>query len=137
MRYQQIVLFFFVLLTSWVQAQVIHDIKVEGINVLNRSVIIKQLNIKVKDDVTEADLNLAMKHMYHSGLYDRVELSIEQGVLKVQVAENPVIRKVVIHGGKELKDDQKESLKNEYSIKKGKILRHKSSYLKCQKIIKL
>ena len=55
-------------------------------------------NLKVGDDIKTNDLNISLKEIYNTNYFEDVKMSFEDGILKINVKENPIIQSVLING---------------------------------------
>ena len=55
--------------------------------------------------VTPEDLNLAVRRLYDSGLFESVDVMPEAGRLVITVSENPTINQIAFEGNSSLKDE--------------------------------
>lgn len=57
-------------------------------------------------DLSEAELDAALKSMYRSNLFARVDISRQRDGVHVHVEENPVIARIAFEGNSKIKDKQ-------------------------------
>lgn len=84
-------------------ATVINKIYVSGNNSIDTGFILKALPIKVGEDVSNADINLAIKLLFAQGLFANVNISERGGNLYVKVKEQQTIESVNITGNVAIK----------------------------------
>ena len=97
------------LLTLWAFpafAERIEGIRVDGTQRIDQHTILSYLDIKVGDNVSQMDLDKALKRLYRVGFFADVSLRMERGILNVSIAENPVINEIIFEGNKKFKNDQ-------------------------------
>ena len=88
----------------------VNKIEVEGLERVERETVLSYLNINTGDNVSQEDLDDALKQVYATGLFADVAFAVkEEGVLVVRVAENPIINKRVFDGNEKVSDDLLES----------------------------
>lgn len=61
--------------------------------------------IQAGQPVTPEQLNLAVRKLYDSGLFETVDVMPEAGRLVIAVKENPTINQIAFEGNKSIKDD--------------------------------
>ena len=89
-------IFFFILSTNITLAQIIKDIKVNGNQRISSPTIILS-NAKINENIDEYDINLYLK-IYMKQLFQNVKLKLENGILYINVEEEPIIQSVVFNG---------------------------------------
>ncbi len=62
--------------------------------------------IEAGQPVTPEDLNLAVRRLYDSGLFESVDVMPEAGRLVITVVENPTINQIAFEGNSSIKDEQ-------------------------------
>jgi outer membrane protein insertion porin family len=87
-------------------AAVIKDIKVNGLQSVERPTLDAFLAIKPGQNVTEDQISEAIKRAFDTGLFKDVQISTQGSSLVVNVVENPVIAEVKIEGNEKLSDDK-------------------------------
>ena len=55
-------------------------------------------DVSLNSDLNENDLMKILKKLYETGFFEDISLSINQEILKISVAENPVIEKIDFQG---------------------------------------
>ncbi len=96
-------IFFFVFIiislnTNLVQAEVIKKIDVYGNERLAKETIILFSDLNIEDDIYSEDLNNAFKRLYETDYFKDIKISFNNGYLKINVKENPLIQSVIISG---------------------------------------
>ena len=84
--------------------QVVQEIRVNGAQRVESSTVLNYLDVKVGDRVDQSSLNEALKKVYNTGLFADIALKQDNGVLFVDVAENPVINEIAFEGNDKIKD---------------------------------
>ena len=105
-----------------VSAEIISDLKVEGNNRVSNETIYIFSKIKKGDDVSNADLNDALKRLYETNFFEDVKLSLENKILTIKVIEYPVVQEIIINGIKRKKTVEE--------IKEQVILKEKNPFRK-------
>ncbi len=99
------------------KSTIIEKIEINGNLRVNNETIKMFTGIKVGDDLTNNQLNDALKKLYETNFFEDVQLRIEDSILKISVKENAIIRSIKIDGVKN-KTLEKALFEN-ISLKKG------------------
>ena len=97
--YKLLLFFYFLLITS-VQSEVISNMKVTGNKRVSAETIKVYGDIKFNKDYSKKDLNNVLKSLYETNFFENVTLDIENGILKVNVKEYQIINKIEFKGEK-------------------------------------
>ena len=94
---------FFVLLiiivsTKFVYSEIVKKIEVSGNDRLAKETIILFSEINVNDNIYSEDLNKAFKKLFETDYFKDIKISFNNGYLKIEVVENPLIQSVIING---------------------------------------
>lgn len=84
---------------------VIRDIKVDGNNRIESATVDAYLTVAAGDPYDAQKINDSLKALFSTGLFADVSISFNQGVLLVNVVENPIINRIAFEGNQRLKDD--------------------------------
>lgn len=87
-------------------AQVIRSIDVEGAQRLEADTILSYLRMHVGDRYTQAAGDQVLKDLFATELFSDVRLRNDNGVVTIQVKENPVVNRIILEGNKRLKEDK-------------------------------
>ena len=99
-------------LSSNSQSEVIKNIEVVGNKRISKETILVLGNIKAETQFTDISLNNALKALYETDFFSDIKFSIsDNGLLKINVKENPIIEKININGIK-----KKSFVENIYSL---------------------
>ena len=79
-------------------AEIVKEIKVEGNQRISKATINVIGEIKLNEDYNNDNLNNILKNLYNSNFFADVNLNLENGILKINVIENPIIEEIVIEG---------------------------------------
>lgn len=96
------------------RADVLKSISVDGTKRIESATVRTYLNMTAGQEVAEADLDAATKTLFATGLFSDVSVKMNNGVLKITVAENPIVYQVYFEGNKALDED---ALKSETQLK--------------------
>ena len=87
----------------------VKDIRVKGLGRVEPETVASYLNIKAGETTNEDALNEALKNLYSTGMFEDVTINENNGVLTVNVSENPIISQVLFDGNDKVDDDMLES----------------------------
>ncbi len=94
---------FFVLLIVTVgikssYSEIIKSIEISGNDRLAKETILLFSELKINDNINSEDLNNAFKKIFETSYFKDVNISFNDGILKIKVKENPLIQSVIING---------------------------------------
>jgi len=87
-------------------ATTVRSITVTGNQRLEAQTILSYLRLRVGQTYDRAMLDQALKDLASTELFKDFQISDDNGALTIQVAENPVINRVILEGNKRLKEDK-------------------------------
>jgi outer membrane protein insertion porin family len=87
------------------QSGLIRDIEVEGNNRIETATVNAYLTVAPGDSYDIQKINSSLKALFSTGLFADVSFSFDQGILRVNVVENPIINRIAFEGNQRLKDD--------------------------------
>jgi len=94
--------------------ELVNDIKVEGNQRIDPSAVMTYLGIRPGQNVSREDMDEALKKLYDTGFFSDVGLANNNGVLTVNVGENPSVNQVIFEGNDRISS---EDLEKEISLK--------------------
>ncbi|WP_033069790.1 outer membrane protein assembly factor BamA [Thalassospira australica] len=83
----------------------IRDIEVEGNNRIESATVNAYLTVAPGDSYDVQKVNSSLKALFSTGLFADVSFSFNQGILKVNVVENPIINRIAFEGNQKLDDE--------------------------------
>ena len=98
---KKILLFIFLLFlvnNKSAYSEILKKIDVSGNDRLAKETVILFSELNVNDDVSSEDLNNAFKNLYETDYFKNIQISLNKGLLKIEVEENPLIQSVIIKG---------------------------------------
>ena len=95
-------------------AEVIKAMKIQGTRRIENATVANYTGMKVGQNVSDADLDVASKTLFATGLFSNVDIKMKDGIVSVQVQENPTVHEIFFEGNKKLDDDV---LKTEVQLK--------------------
>ncbi|KJE37095.1 membrane protein [Thalassospira sp. HJ] len=87
------------------QSGLIRDIEVEGNNRIESATVNAYLTVAPGDSYDVQKINNSLKALFSTGLFADVSFSFNQGILRVNVVENPIINRIAFEGNQRLDDD--------------------------------
>ena len=69
-------IFFFLFFSSWLRAEIIDKINIEGNQRISTETIKMFADVSIKDDLSENDLNQILKKLYNTNFFDLVSVKI-------------------------------------------------------------
>ncbi len=103
---------------TYTDADTITDIRVEGVQRIDPATVLTYLDIRNGDMATTDTLNRGLKNLFATGLFADVAVAQENGILSVQVVENPIVNEIAFEGNGDLKDAE---LLSEISLRPRKV----------------
>ena len=103
------------------EAFVVKDIRIEGIQRTEAGTVFSYLPIKVGETLTEEKAAAAIRALYATGFFRDVTLEAENGVLIVTVLERPSIAQIEFTGVKEFEPDQLKAGLKQVGLAEGRI----------------
>ncbi|MCL1093410.1 outer membrane protein assembly factor BamA [Shewanella kaireitica] len=98
------------------------DIQVEGLQRVALGAALLNLPVKVGDTVDQLKLQQAIKSLYASTNFEKIEVLRDGNVLVVKVTERPTISSVTFEGNKDIKDEQLQESLDGSGVKIGESL---------------
>ncbi len=88
----------------------VRDIKVDGLQRVELETVLSYVDIKKGAVASDGKLDAALKQLYATGLFNDVSMNIKSdGLLVIDVVENPVINKVLFDGNDKMDDSMLEA----------------------------
>ncbi len=88
-----------------VQAFVVSDIRVDGLQRVSAGSVYNALPVEVGDDIQQSDIAGATRALYQTGYFNDIRMVREGDVLVVTVVERPTISAIDIEGNKVIKTE--------------------------------
>ncbi len=92
-------------ITPAVQAFVVSDIRIDGLQRVSAGSVYNALPVEVGDDIQSADIAGATRALYQTGYFNDIRMVREGNVLVVTVVERPTISAIDIEGNKAIKTE--------------------------------
>ena len=113
---------FLTLLPLKTNAEVLKKSEVYGNERISKETIIVYGEIKNGKDYSQEDLNEIIKKLYDTKFFSKISVDFTNGILKINVEENPIINSILIQGEPTKKFTE--------AILENLTLKEKSSYIK-------
>lgn len=95
-------------------ANTVRDIRVTGNQRIESSTVQSYLRLQQGDPINVDTLDTALKDLFATELFADVQVTESNGILTVNVVENPIISEIAFEGNDKLKDD---ALQSEISLR--------------------
>ena len=106
----------FTLLAITSHAMQIKSIQYEGMVNLSEPVALRMLDFAIEDEITQEDIDKAVKKYFRQGYFEDIYVTLQDGVLTFHCKEKPIISKIELKGWKENDEEVRDSV---VQIKKG------------------
>ena len=113
-------IFYTLVFSSWLRAEIINKISIEGNVRISAETIKMFADVSKGDDLSEKDLNRMLKKLYATNFFETVSIKLSDEILIIKVMENPIIQNISYEGIK-----SSEMLKD---LKKNILLKSRSSF---------
>lgn len=113
---------------------VVSRIVINGVMRIEPETVLTYLMIRKGDEATPERLDAGLKSLFSTGLFADVGLKMSDGVLTVDLVENPIVNKIAFEGNKKIKADQ---LKEEISLKPRQVFTRSKAQSDTQRIVGL
>ncbi len=87
-------------------AQMVKKIEISGVQRIEESTIASYMDLKVGDPVDNTATDRALKSLFSTGLFADVKVQQSNGIVSVQVVENPVINVIRFEGNDAINDSE-------------------------------
>jgi len=88
------------------QQQIIRSIAIVGAERLEPQTILSYISLRSGQPYSQAAADQAIKELYATELFSNASLRNDGGNVVIEVAENPVINRIILEGNKRLKEDK-------------------------------
>ncbi len=84
--------------------------QVKGISISGNSRVVSDyieslLSVEVSENYSQESLNYDLKRLYATDLFEKITGSFENGLISINVIENPLVENIVFSGNSKLKED--------------------------------
>lgn len=88
------------------QAPIVQRIVVRGNQRIEAETIRSYLPVRPGQPITQVTIDAALKTLFATGLFADAEITLTNGVLLVNVLENPIVNRVLFEGNRNTKEDK-------------------------------
>lgn len=114
--------------------ETVSEIVITGVMRIEPETVLTYLMIRKGDAVSQEQLDRGLKSLFSTGLFADVKLSVKNGVLNVDLVENPIVNQISFEGNKKIKTQQ---LKDELSLKPRSVFTRSKVRQDTQRILEL
>ena len=107
-------LFVFLLSGQLLAGTVVDGFEVKGNQRLEKNTILSYLPFEKGDEISNSDINKALKALYKTGFFDDVQVDLDGQTVRIKLKERPIISSISFEGNKKVSTDV---LKSEVQIK--------------------
>ena len=90
-------------LICFAKSEIIKKFDINGNDRISDQTILMFSDLDIGQNVNQIQLNEALKELYYTDYFKDIKISLDQGILTINVIENPIIQRIVIKGVKEEK----------------------------------
>lgn len=87
-------------------AETLREIRINGAQRVEAATILTYLNMQTGQPLTEDSMNEGLKNLFATGMFADVKMQNRNGVLMVDVEENPIINEIAFEGNDRIKDKE-------------------------------
>ncbi len=95
-----IYIFFIIIFSFKVYAEIINKIEIEGNNRISNSNIILFGKIELNEDYDNNKINRTLKNLYETEFFEKINIGVKNNILIIKVLENPIVQSIEITGVK-------------------------------------
>ena len=88
----------FLFLTKSTYSEIIKKVEVNGNQRISKETIQVLGKIKTGENFSNNSLNETLKELYKTDFFSEIKIDLDEGILKINVVENPIIEKINING---------------------------------------
>ncbi len=88
------------------QGPAIQTIRVLGAERLEPVTVLSYVKLRAGQPYTPAAADQALKDLYETELFSDVQVTQDNGIVTIQVKENPVVNRIILEGNKRIKDEK-------------------------------
>jgi len=92
----ELFLIFFMLSSSY--AEEVKEIKIKGNSRVPQETILMFSSISIGDSLNNSDINNVLKNLYETNFFNDIKINFENGILNIQLIENPIIENIIFTG---------------------------------------
>lgn len=107
-------------------AFIISDIRVEGLQRISEGTVFNYLPIDAKELLTAAKARQAIRALFRTGFFSAIDLEREGDILIIKVQERPAIAKISLSGNKAIKDEDMFPVLADIGLQEGEVFQPQS-----------
>ncbi len=126
--YKFLILIVVLLIVNSVNAEVIKDIKITGLNSVSRGVVLNYIPIEKGDIINSDTSNIIIRTLYKSRLFDDVSVLEDNGIIKIHLKEKPHIYSINVSGYSDdiIEKEQLNKILKNIKLSEGEIFNEKT-----------
>tara|TARA_B100000941_G_C28505748_1_gene557182 strand:+ start:344 stop:2578 length:2235 start_codon:yes stop_codon:yes gene_type:complete len=93
-------LIFIIIFSSSLKAEVIKKIIIEGNNRISEETVKVYGDININEDYSEIQVNQILNKLYSTNFFKKIDISLNNNILKINVEEHPIINQLILSGEK-------------------------------------
>ena len=97
---KKFIFIFLLLLNSNISAETVNKIEVLGNDRISKETIFVYGDITINSDYTNLRINNLLKSLYSTNFFEKIDISLENKILKIIVKEYPAVNTITLHGEK-------------------------------------
>ena len=101
-NYNNFLIYFFIsiffLYNYSAKSEIIKSIEISGNDRLSSETIIIFSELNINDDVSINNINSSIKNLYNTNYFKNIDVNFENGIVKINVIENPIIQTIKLNG---------------------------------------
>ncbi len=95
-----VIIFYLYALCTFSTAAMYSDINVKGNKRLSAETVLMFSGLKLNTDITNEELNNAIKKLYETNYFKNIKIIIFENTLSIEIVENPIVQRIDIKGVK-------------------------------------
>ncbi|MGB2320272.1 MAG: POTRA domain-containing protein, partial [Candidatus Puniceispirillum sp.] len=84
----------------------VSEIRIIGNKRVSSGTVLSYLPVNIGDVVTQSSLNVALERLFDTGLFKDIGIDTEDGIITIDVQENPIINRISIEGNDAISDER-------------------------------
>ena len=79
-------------------SEIVKNVEITGNDRVNSETIKIFAGFSIGDNLDEKNLNNILKNLYETNFFEKITISLENSILKINVIENPIIQNLIVDG---------------------------------------
>ena len=84
----------------------VNEVRVNGAQRIDTATVLTYVNVAAGTNATNEELNQGLKNLYNTGLFADVDMRYENGIVYVDVEENPIINEIAFEGNGDIENGE-------------------------------